>query len=370
MPCGGLRTTGVLGGVWVQAPSLPRLPARWAGCWGPLATCCRRGCGCVRSVWCLCGACRGAWGCPSSVPLVPPSPVLCCGVVLVVCLQSPLPRARPSLGCWLPPVSSTVLSLFTLSSTLRRPALLPGMHVFPASAWCFSRSFSLPASLVLVPGSSSFSPAGSCQTGDGWGCGPSGGSMVRSGRVGMGTALHTSLVTFVRCFSRLFVAAWHVTYLHLSLLTHILSCFACCGGGTPVVPLCSLHLCLCVCALSSPFLSLHTMLLVRGGGGCVVLAATCLCGHAFRSPSVQRAGVGVGHPRVCGHTFLSFCQLMWRIPISQGQPMVPWTVRPNYCPNYCGSESPDVTALSETVNAKLVSLNPYPSKRWPHPLPD
>ena len=26
-------------------------------------------------------------------------------------------------------------------------------------------------------------------------------------------------------------------------------------------------------------------------------------------------------------------QPMWRIPISQGQPMVPWTVRPNYWPS-------------------------------------
>ena len=26
-------------------------------------------------------------------------------------------------------------------------------------------------------------------------------------------------------------------------------------------------------------------------------------------------------------------QLMWRIPISEGQPMVPWTVRPNYWPS-------------------------------------
>ena len=26
---------------------------------------------------------------------------------------------------------------------------------------------------------------------------------------------------------------------------------------------------------------------------------------------------------------------MWRIPISQGQPMVLWTVRLNYWPNYC-----------------------------------
>ena len=50
--------------------------------------------------------------------------------------------------------------------------------------------------------------------------------------------------------------AWHVTYLLL---------------------------CLCVCAPSSPLLSLHTMLLVRGGGGHVVLAATCLSGHALHS---------------------------------------------------------------------------------------
>ena len=42
--------------------------------------------------------------------------------------------ARPVLGCWLPPVSSAVSSLFTLSSALRWPALPPGMHVFPASA--------------------------------------------------------------------------------------------------------------------------------------------------------------------------------------------------------------------------------------------
>ena len=31
---------------------------------------------------------------------------------------------------------------------------------------------------------------------------------------------------------------------------------------------------------------------------------------------------------------LKIVQLMWTIPLSQGQPMVPWTVRPNYCPNY------------------------------------
>ena len=32
---------------------------------------------------------------------------------------------------------------------------------------------------------------------------------------------------------------------------------------------------------------------------------------------------------------LKCAQLMWRILISQSQLMVPWTVRPNYWPNYC-----------------------------------
>ena len=40
---GGLPST-VVRGVWGQALSLPRLPAHWAGCWGPPSTCCGRGC--------------------------------------------------------------------------------------------------------------------------------------------------------------------------------------------------------------------------------------------------------------------------------------------------------------------------------------
>ena len=32
---------------------------------------------------------------------------------------------------------------------------------------------------------------------------------------------------------------------------------------------------------------------------------------------------------------LKCVQLMWRIPISQGQLMVPRTVQPSYWPNYC-----------------------------------
>ena len=40
---GGLPRA-VVRGVWVQALSLPRLPVLWAGCRGPLSTCCGRGC--------------------------------------------------------------------------------------------------------------------------------------------------------------------------------------------------------------------------------------------------------------------------------------------------------------------------------------
>ena len=125
---GGLPSA-VVRGVWGQTLPLPRLPALWAGCRGLLTTCCGRGFQCVRCVWCLCGACRGARCRSSLVPLVLPSPMSRCGVVLAVCLPCPLPCARPLLGCWLPPVSFAASLLFTLSSTL-----LPRMHLFPAPA--------------------------------------------------------------------------------------------------------------------------------------------------------------------------------------------------------------------------------------------
>ena len=143
--CGGRLGSGA-------PPSL--LPARWAGCRGPLATCSGREYGCVRCVWCLCGVCGGAWRCLSPVPLVPPSPVPCCGVVLALCLPCCLPCARPLLGCWLSPVFIVASSLFTLSSTFSPLALLPGMHFFPASALvcvsvCFLACFLGPGSRAL-----------------------------------------------------------------------------------------------------------------------------------------------------------------------------------------------------------------------------
>ena len=153
---GGLPSA-VVRGVWGQTLPLIRLPALWAACRGSLATCCGRGCGCVRCVWCLCGACHGALCRFSLVPLVLPSLLLRCGAVLAVCLSCPLPCARSLLGCWLPPDSFVASLLFTISSTL-----LPGMHFFPASAL-------VRVSVFFLAGSS-FSLVGPCETKEGWGC--------------------------------------------------------------------------------------------------------------------------------------------------------------------------------------------------------
>ena len=111
-----------------------------------------RGCGCVLCVWCLCGACCGAWCCLSPVPLVTPSLVLRCGVVLAACLPCFLPCLRPLLGCWLSPVSFVASSLFTLSSPLRWLVLLPGMHFLPASALVCVSVFLLACSFFSLVG--------------------------------------------------------------------------------------------------------------------------------------------------------------------------------------------------------------------------
>ena len=62
----------VVGGVLNQALSLAWPPVFWAGCWGPLSTCCGRGCAGVGAQHCFFGlhalweaACRGGGGGPS-----------------------------------------------------------------------------------------------------------------------------------------------------------------------------------------------------------------------------------------------------------------------------------------------------------------
>ena len=63
-------------------------------------------------------------------------------------------------------------------------------------------------------------------------------------------------------------------------------------------------------------------------------------------------------------------QLMWSMPISQGQPMVPWTVRPKYGPSsLSASKDPDVTALSGAVRKKLGILEPLPKPALASPSP-
>ena len=57
---GGVPST-VARGVWGQALPLPRPPAHWAGCWGPLSTCCGRGRAGVGALLCPLGL-HALWG--------------------------------------------------------------------------------------------------------------------------------------------------------------------------------------------------------------------------------------------------------------------------------------------------------------------
>ena len=57
---GGVPST-IVRGVWVQALSLPRPPACWAGRWGPPPTCCGRGCVGVGAGHCSLGL-HAPWG--------------------------------------------------------------------------------------------------------------------------------------------------------------------------------------------------------------------------------------------------------------------------------------------------------------------
>ena len=342
----------VVMGVWGQALPLPRLPALWAGCLGPLPTCCVRGCAGVgaqhwpRGSHALWRAARrggggGASGfrrppfsgCPPSGraagarwPRAVGGVVAVCSVCGVCAVRAVVRGAVLCLSPWCPPLRCLVAVLcsscacpapfparvprlsagYLLSlSWFRRSLPFPLLSVWPPSSlactfslpppWCLSRSISLPASLVSVPGSSSFCPARSCETGDGLGCGLLGSGTALSGRVGVGSALHTSLVTFVRCLSRLCAAVWHVTYLHLSLLTHVLSCFACCGGGTPVVP--SYHV---ACPWRWRSCLACGVLLVRAGPSFPVCAAcwggcgSPVCVWAYLSLLLPACGGGLG----------------------------------------------------------------------------
>ena len=63
----------IVRGVWCQALSLLRLPAYWAGCWGPSPTCCGRGCVGVVAQHCPLGL-HAPWGLRAAGLLGGPSP--------------------------------------------------------------------------------------------------------------------------------------------------------------------------------------------------------------------------------------------------------------------------------------------------------
>ena len=170
VPCGGLRVAGVLGGVRVQAPPLPCCPpsgraagARWPHAVGAgVGVCGVCGDCAVRAVVRGVALCLSLW-CP---------PVRC--FVAVLC--SPCACRAPfaaRVPCW---AAGYLLFLSWFRRSLPFPLRSVGSPfslacTFPLPPpWCVSRSFSLPAFLVPVPGSSSFSPVGSCETGEGMGC--------------------------------------------------------------------------------------------------------------------------------------------------------------------------------------------------------
>ena len=176
---GGVAST-VARGIWGQALPLPRLPAHWAGCWGPLATCYGRGpvgvgaqhcplgpqalwglraagvvgsrlptwLGAVRPPWggSVAFVCRGAaWGgggasspCP---PFVRPGGACRAGVALP-CSVPLLSLGRQQSGChWRrsghggrgPPYQFRfMLARLHWAQSVRRPGALARARLFPA----------------------------------------------------------------------------------------------------------------------------------------------------------------------------------------------------------------------------------------------
>ena len=209
-PRGGVPFA-VVRGVWGQALPLPWLPALWAGCPGPLPTCCGRGCAGVgtlprprgpRALW---GAARHRGGGGRRVQ-APPLP--CCppsGRAAGACWpravgEGVVVRVALRLSLWCPPhwcfvavlrspcaclapfparvtCSSAGYPLFLSWHRRSIPFPLPSFGSFSSLAcrcslpppWCVSRSFPVPASLAPVLGPSSFSPVGSCETEGGLG---------------------------------------------------------------------------------------------------------------------------------------------------------------------------------------------------------
>ena len=259
---GAARHGGGGGRLGSGAPS-SLLPAPWAGCRGPLATCCRRGCECVLCVWCLCSACRGAWCRLSPVPLVLRSLVLPCGVVPAVCR---VPAVLPSLCGSLARLLATpgFLRGFTaLYSFLCSPFSLACTFFLPPP-WSVSLSFSSPARLSLFLGP------------------------VRQGKDGgmwaFGGPVRSSCNVGTTCVAAVCSVAWCVTYL-------------------------SAHLCLRVCARSSTFAPYHGVLMSLS-----LYLFVCCSSWRRCTPYAKGACEGGGPP-----SYSSPCSLVARLLARAGR---------------------------------------------------
>ena len=291
--CGRASPGGVLfavvRGVWGQALPLPRLPALWAGCRGPLPTCCWRGCAgvgaCTGPVARVpCGGLRatgmaggigvqapplpccppsgraagarwpraggaGVGGCGvcgvravrvvvlSPVPLVLPSPVLRCGVVPAMCrVPAVLPSLRASLARML--ATPCFLRGFVgLYPFLCSPFSLACTFSLPPP-WCVSLSFSSPARPSV-----SLRPVRQRKDGGMWAFG---GSLQSSCNVGTLFVAASRRITYLLsllclrvCARSSLFAPYHGVLMSLSPYPHLFVCClslpmqkgACVGGG-------------------------------------------------------------------------------------------------------------------------------------------
>ena len=135
-PRGGVPSS-VARGVWGQALPLPRLPAHWAGCWGPRSTCCGRGRAGVgalpcplglHALWglravCRGGACRAGGRSASFRPSAFPGQA-----TKRVSLASCCPW-----GAWPPIPLWFVLTRLLWARSVRRPGALARARLFSAA---------------------------------------------------------------------------------------------------------------------------------------------------------------------------------------------------------------------------------------------
>ena len=192
-------------GVWGQALPLPRLPAHWAGCWGPPSTCCGRGRAGVGALLCplglhalwrrraagrvrgvrVPGGGLGGGGACAVPPFVRPGGACRAGGCSASFRPSAFPgqaTKRVSLalccpwGAWPPIPLRFVLTRLLWAPSVRRPGALVRAHLFsaaPVGAGCWGGGAG-PAPAPLSGGGGTIPPASG-----GAGRGPRG---LRAGR--------------------------------------------------------------------------------------------------------------------------------------------------------------------------------------------